>query len=46
MMAYCDPEDVRELVGMSEDDAPDDVLLGLIAKAQNVILHYIQISVG
>jgi len=42
---YTTEQDVRDLLGLSIDEAPDDVLEEFITKAQQVILHYIQIPV-
>ena len=42
---YTTPQDVRDLLGLTNDDAPDAILEEFITKAQNVILHYIQIRV-
>lgn len=42
---YSTPQDIRDLLGLTNDDAPDAILEEFITKAQNVILHYIQIRV-
>jgi len=42
---YTNAQDVRDLIGLTLDDAKDEVLDPLIEKSQVVILHYIQIQV-
>jgi hypothetical protein len=42
---YTTPQDVRDLLGLEIEDAPDDILEEFISKAQNVLLHYIQVKV-
>lgn len=38
-------QDVRDLLGLTIDDASDDILEEFITKAQNIVLHYIQVRV-
>jgi len=45
MTAYTDAEEIRKILGITIDDAKDDVLDDFIQKAQKVLLHYIQIQV-
>jgi len=42
---YTTAQEIRDLLGLEIDDAPNDVLENFILKAQKVILHYIQIQV-
>lgn len=42
---YTTPQNVRDLLGLTIEDAPDDILEEFITKAQNVLLHYIQVKV-
>jgi len=42
---YTTPEDVRDLIGLDPEDAPDNILEDFIEKAQYVVLHHIQTSV-
>lgn len=42
---YTTPQNVRDLLGLTIEQAPDDILEEFIEKAQNVILHHIQIKV-
>ena len=42
---YTTPQNVRDLLGLELEDAPDDVLEELIEKAQYILLHYIQVKV-
>lgn len=44
-MTFTTEQDIRDLLGLTIDDAPDDVLSPFITKAQYVILHYIQIQI-
>lgn len=42
---FTTPQDIRDLLGLTNDDAPDAILEEFILKAQHVLLHYIQIRV-
>lgn len=42
---YTTPQDIRDLLGLTIDDAHDDILEEFITKAQNILLHYIQVRV-
>jgi len=42
---YTTPQDIRDLLGLTNDDAKDDILEEFITKSQNIILHYIQVKV-
>jgi len=42
---YTTPQDIRDLLGLTIDDAPDPILEEFITKAQEIILHYIQLRV-
>lgn len=44
-MLYTTPQDVRDLLGLSVEDADDTILEEFITKAQQVILHYVTIYV-
>jgi hypothetical protein len=44
-MTYATSQDVRDLLGLTIDEAPDDIMDGYILRAQNVVLHYIQVEV-
>lgn len=44
-MAYTNAQDIRDLLGLTVDEAPDSILDEFIAKAGYVVLHYIQIPI-
>jgi len=42
---YCTPQEIRELLGIEIHDAPDNVLIPFIEKAQEYVKKFIQVQV-
>lgn len=44
-LTYCNAQDVRDILGVEIDDAPDNIINKYITKAQKVVMKHIQVPI-